>query len=80
VRIDLERTGYPREKAVQWWRQLGGGRDVPMSVTEALERVGDLTRPDAILIRANGRLSESVSYRFPDGRTFVETRRLGEAG
>jgi DNA repair protein RadD len=80
VRIDLERTGYPREKAVQWWRQLGGGRDVPMSVAEALDRADDLTRPAAILIRANGRLSESVSYRFPDGRTFVDTRRLDGAG
>ncbi len=77
VRIDLEQTGYPREKAVQWWRQLGGGRDVPMSVAEALARTDDLTRPAAILVRANGRLSESVSYRFPDGRTFVDTRRLG---
>lgn len=76
VRLDLEQTGYPREKAVQWWRQLGGGRDAPMSVAEALDRAGDLTRPAAILIRANGRLSESVSYRFPDGRTFVDTRRL----
>ncbi|SFG89188.1 DEAD/DEAH box helicase [Methylobacterium gossipiicola] len=80
VRLDLEQTGYPREKAVQWWRQLGGGRDVPMNVTEALDRAGDLTRPDAILIRANGRLSESVSYRFADGRTFVDTRRLDGVG
>ncbi|MFD1300737.1 DEAD/DEAH box helicase [Methylobacterium marchantiae] len=79
VRIALERTGYPREKAVQWWRQLGGGRDVPMTVAEALARAGDLTGPSAILIRANGRLSESVSYRFPDGRTFVDTRRFAEA-
>lgn len=48
-----------------------------MSVAEALARTDDLTRPAAILVRANGRLSESVSYRFPDGRTFVDTRRLG---
>ncbi|KQU05634.1 helicase [Methylobacterium sp. Leaf469] len=80
VRIGLEQTGYPREKAVQWWRQFGGGRDVPMSVSEALDRADDLTRPAAILIRTNGRLSESVSYRFADGRTFVDTRRLDGAG
>ncbi|MHC2090166.1 DEAD/DEAH box helicase [Methylobacterium sp. CM6244] len=79
VRIALEQAGYPREKAVQWWRQLGGGRDVPMTVAEALTRIDDLTRPSAILIRANGRLSESISYRFPDGRTFVDTRRLAGA-
>ena len=79
VRIALEQAGYGREKAVQWWRQLGGGRDVPMTVAEALTRIDDLTRPSAILIRANGRLSESISYRFPDGRTFVDTRRLAGA-
>lgn len=79
VQIALEQAGYGREKAVQWWRQLGGGRDVPMTVAEALARTDDLTRPAAILVRANGRFSESVSYRFPDGRTFVDTRRLAGA-
>ncbi|MCC0805761.1 DEAD/DEAH box helicase [Methylobacterium sp. W2] len=79
VRIALEQAGYGREKAVQWWRQLGGGRDVPMTVAEALARTEELTRPAAILVRANGRFSESVSYRFADGRTFVDTRRLAGA-
>jgi DNA repair protein RadD len=79
VRIALEQAGYGREKAVQWWRQLGGGRDVPMTVADALARTEELTRPAAILVRANGRFSESVSYRFADGRTFVDTRRLAGA-
>ncbi|MBO1021798.1 DEAD/DEAH box helicase [Methylobacterium sp. SD274] len=79
VRIALEQAGYGREKAVQWWRQLGGGRDVPMTVAEALSRTEELTRPAALLVRANGRFSESVSYRFADGRTFVDTRRLAGA-
>ena len=79
VRIALEQAGYGREKAVQWWRQFGGGRDVPMTVAEALARTEELTRPAAILVRANGRFSESVSYRFADGRTFVDTRRLAGA-
>ncbi|MHC2003145.1 DEAD/DEAH box helicase [Methylobacterium sp. CM6241] len=79
VRIALEQAGYGREKAVQWWRQLGGGRDVPMTVAEALSRTEELTRPAALLVRANGRFSESISYRFADGRTFVDTRRLAGA-
>ncbi|NEU13544.1 DEAD/DEAH box helicase [Methylobacterium sp. BTF04] len=78
VEICLEDAGYPRERAVNWWRHLGGARDAPMTVVEALEQQGDLTCPDAIRIRANGRLSQSVDYRLADGRTFVDTRRLSE--
>jgi DNA repair protein RadD len=76
--LGLTQAGYPREKAVQWWRQLGGGRDAPMTGAEALDRQDSLTRPDAIEIRGQGRLTESVRYRFPDGRIFAETRRLGD--
>ena len=76
ILVGLEQAGYPREKAVQWWRQLGGGRDVPMTVAEALDQRSALTRPRAIAVRSSGRLTESVSYRFDDGRTFADTRRV----
>ncbi|KQP93332.1 helicase [Methylobacterium sp. Leaf113] len=76
--IGLAQAGYPREKAVQWWRHLGGGRDAPMTAADALEQTDALTRPEAIEIWPNGRLTEAVRYRFPDGRTFSDTRRLGD--
>jgi len=75
VELALERSGYEREKAVQWWRGFGGARPAPMTVTEALERRDELSRPVSIQIRANGRLSESVAYRFEDGRVFSDLRR-----
>ncbi|MCJ2037039.1 DEAD/DEAH box helicase [Methylobacterium sp. J-068] len=74
--LGLEQAGYPREKAVQWWRQHGGGRDAPMTVAEAVERQHGLVCPQAIQVRASGRLTEAVSYRFADGRTFADTRRV----
>ncbi|WP_264049939.1 DEAD/DEAH box helicase [Methylobacterium flocculans] len=74
--VALEQAGYPREKAVQWWRQLGGGRDAPMTVADAVDQRHALTRPRAIQVRASGRLTESISYRFDDGRTFADTRRV----
>ncbi|GEO98353.1 DEAD/DEAH box helicase [Methylobacterium haplocladii] len=75
VELALEASGYEREKAVQWWRGLGGTRPAPMTVAEALERREELSRPVAIQVRANGRLSENVAYRFEDGRTFSDVRR-----
>jgi DNA repair protein RadD len=77
VEVHLEHSGYLREKAVQWWRHHGGGRDAPTTVAAALERQGDLIRPEAILIES-GRLTRSTRYRFGDGRVFAEARRLEE--
>ena len=80
VDVCLEHTGYLRGKAVQWWREFGGGHDVPMTVSEALEQREDLVRPRAVRIRVTGRLTETVSYDFGDSRVFVETRRLHARG
>ena len=34
VRLRPEGRGYEREKAVLWWRGLGGGRDAPLDAGE----------------------------------------------
>ncbi|KQP51473.1 helicase [Methylobacterium sp. Leaf399] len=78
LRVRLEHRGHPREKAVAWWRGFGGGA-APMTVAEALDRQGDLVRPLAIRVVANGRLSQSVHYRMPGGRVYAETGRLADA-
>jgi DNA repair protein RadD len=75
VRLRPERSGYEREKAVSWWRGLGGGRDAPMSAAEFLERAALLARPAAIRIRP-GRLSEHIDCRTQDGRILGDVRRL----
>ncbi|TXN34109.1 ATP-dependent helicase, partial [Methylobacterium sp. WL7] len=48
VRLRPGRSGYEREKAVLWWRGLGGGRDAPMDAAGFLERADSLARPAAI--------------------------------
>jgi len=74
VRLHPERSGYAREKAVLWWRGLGGGRDAPMSSAGFLERADRLVRPVAIRIRP-GRLTEQIECRAEDGRILGDTRR-----
>ncbi|TXN61118.1 DEAD/DEAH box helicase [Methylobacterium sp. WL6] len=79
IRLALERTGFARDKAVQWWRGLGGGRAAPMDAAEALDRRDELVCPAAIRIRPSGRASEEVACRFPDGRIVSDVRRLADA-
>jgi DNA repair protein RadD len=74
VRLRPEGRGYEREKAVQWWRGLGGGRDAPMRTAGFLDRADRLTRPTAIRIRP-GRLTEQIECRAGDGRILGDTRR-----
>lgn len=77
VEVCLEHSGHAREKAVQWWRAFGGADPVPMSVAAALERADELERPETLRVEAAGRLSESVTVRFSDGRRFRDLRRWG---
>ncbi|MBB2960100.1 DEAD/DEAH box helicase [Methylobacterium sp. R2-1] len=77
VEVCLEHSGHSREKAVLWWRAFGGAEPVPMSVAAALERADELERPESLKIDAAGRLSESVTVRFSDGRRFRDLRRWG---
>ena len=77
VEVCLEHSGHAREKAVLWWRAFGGAEPVPMSIAAALERADELECPEALKIDAAGRLSESVTVRFSDGRRFRDLRRWG---
>jgi DNA repair protein RadD len=74
IRLHPEERGYLRQKAVQWWRGLGGGADAPMTVAETLERQDELTRPSAVRVRRS-RSAEQVECRLPDGRSFTDVRR-----
>ncbi|MCJ2125949.1 DEAD/DEAH box helicase [Methylobacterium sp. J-077] len=75
VRLRPERSGYEREKAVLWWRGLGGGRDAPMDAAGFLDQAEALARPAAIRIRP-GRLSDRIECRAQDGRIFADQSRL----
>jgi DNA repair protein RadD len=79
VRLRPERSGYEREKAVLWWRGLGGGRDAPMDAAGFLDQAESLARPAAIRIRP-GRLSDQIECRAQDGRIFADQSRLAGRG
>lgn len=75
VRLRPDGRGYEREKAVSWWRGLGGGRDAPMDAAGFLEQAGSLSRPTAIRILP-GRLSEQIACRTEAGRVLSDARRV----
>ena len=62
--VCFEHTGYPRERAVSWWRRRAGELPVPMSVDEALGRADALPRPIAIQVRPAGQYTEIAAVRF----------------
>ena len=55
--------GFAREKAVQWWVRHGGQSPAPATVDEARKRSGELTPPDEILVKPNGKYFETVGAR-----------------
>ncbi|MDP4024077.1 DEAD/DEAH box helicase [Methylobacterium sp. NEAU 140] len=75
VRLEPGGSGYAREKAVLWWRGLGGGRDAPMDAAGFLDGADGLEPPAAIRVR-RGRLSEEIACRAAGGRVVGDVRRL----
>ncbi len=67
-----EHDGFAGEKAGRWWRQHGGTDDPPATVADFLARWRELTMPEAIRTRQNGKWLEVV------GRRVVLDRRAAE--
>jgi DNA repair protein RadD len=79
VRLRPERSGYEREKAVSWWRGLGGGRDAPMTAAGFLDNAAMLARPAAVRIR-RGSGSEQIECRTRAGRILGARRPSARPG
>ncbi len=62
--VCLEHTGFPREKAVAWWRRRAPHLPAPATVHEALEHQDALRQPVAIQTRPSGQYTEIVNMRF----------------
>ncbi len=62
--VCFEHTGFPRDKAVGWWRRRAGNLPPPATVDEALQQVGQLRRPIAIQVRPAGQYAEIAAARF----------------
>jgi DNA repair protein RadD len=77
VRLRPEGRGYEREKAVLWWRGLGGGRDAPADAAGFRAGAEALSRPQAIRVTRKA-LSEELACRTADGRLLTDTHRLAD--
>jgi DNA repair protein RadD len=62
--VCFEHAGFPREKALVWWRRRAGNLPPPTTVDEALRQVGHLRRPIAIQVRPVGKYTEITAARF----------------
>lgn len=62
--VCLEHTGFPRQKAMQWWQKRAPGVCVPNSVQEALDSTHTLSVPKKIAIRPSGKFTEIVGVSF----------------
>jgi DNA repair protein RadD len=58
-----EHTGFARQKFETWWKQHGGGVP-PRTVQETLDRWAELTMPQTIFTRLNGRYDEITGRSF----------------
>jgi DNA repair protein RadD len=45
---------YGRKKAHLWWRKMSGLEPPPLSVAEAVERQGELTYPETVIVKREG--------------------------
>jgi DNA repair protein RadD len=77
VRLRPEGRGYEREKAVLWWRGLGGGRDAPMEAAGFLAGAEELTGPASVRVTEKA-LSVELACRTADGRILGDVHRLAE--
>jgi DNA repair protein RadD len=65
--VFFEHTGFPRQRAVSWWRQMGGHLPMPATVKEAMDREKELNTPTSILIRHGaGKFAEIVGRKFDE--------------
>jgi DNA repair protein RadD len=62
--VCFEHTGFPRDKAVGWWRRRAGNLPLPATVDDALEHLDQLRRPIAIQVRPAGQYTEIAAARF----------------
>ena len=62
--VCFEHTGFPRDKAVGWWRRRAGNLRPPATVDEALGQLSLLRTPIAIQVRPAGQYTEIAAARF----------------
>lgn len=70
--ICFEHTGFPRTKAIQWWRAMGGDLPIPDTVVDAISREEkELKMPSEILIK-DGKFPEIINRKFKENEMAEE--------
>lgn len=60
--VCFEHTGFPRQKAVTWWHH-NAGTTPPETVTEAMERQGEIRVPAEAVVRREGKYDRIARVR-----------------
>ena len=66
--VCFDHKGYPKDKAVKWWRKrMKGPGILPASTADALGNADALLKPTEIKVQKNGQYTEITEFRFvPD--------------
>jgi DNA repair protein RadD len=64
--LGFEQVGFPQSKAHRWWFAHGGKGPAPNTVSDAMARGDELTRPYSIMVRPSGKYFEIVGRKIKE--------------
>lgn len=67
--VCIEHEGFAARKAVQWWKERERGAPVPLTTSEAQERINNLRMPTHLRVHMNVKYPAIMAYDF-DGTAF----------
>jgi len=63
--VCFDHKGYPKEKALKWWRRrMSGPGILPANTVDAISKADSLLKPVEIQVRKNGKYTEIVEVKF----------------
>lgn len=63
--VCFDHDGYARRKAETWWQKMGGKMPYPADVKDAIERFSELTKPNEIQLKKEGKYYVITNHFFP---------------
>jgi DNA repair protein RadD len=63
--VCFDHKGYPKDKALKWWRRrMTGPGILPNTTVDAVGKADALLKPVEIRVRKNGKYTEIIEFRF----------------
>jgi DNA repair protein RadD len=62
--VCFDHEGFARRKAESWWLKMGGRLPYPVDVKDAITRFGELTKPDEIQLKKEGKYYVITNHYF----------------